>query len=227
MRKLLVLAIISLIGGSVAAFFYYSRQASEIPRWYQVKRYVKNEVQQAEPLISRERKLRQTMLDFQNHKEVKLQLSSQEVNELIKLILIQELGNREPKGIPDGIQSIIDNNQMEVGGIVNLTDLEQGSMSPEHKEYLSRIVKRLRQFADRDIYLGVEGKPVLNGDRLELSRDGIIRVGNLKFTKSDIAKLTGFPQEKIQARLALKLKSFKISQISIDQDKLNLTIQKK
>ncbi len=221
MRKLFILGLFSLLGGLIVAFFYYSQQAREIPRWYQIRKEVK-------PLMkSEKRKLKEKVFDFEQREQIKLQLSSGQVNDLIKLILVKELGDKDSKGIPDGIQAKIADNQMEVGGIINLANLEQENLSAEHREILAKIIKNLRQFANRDIYLGVQGRPILNGDRLELSSDGLVKIGNLQFTKDDIAKLTGLSREKIQQKLSLKLKSIKISQISIDQDKLNLILSRR
>jgi|GEM_PF-1661178 len=226
MRKLLILTFFLLIGGSIAALYYYTQQATEVPKWYQLKRLFKKKLKQSH-IITSKNSLKQKILNLEKKQEIKLQLSSAEINDFIKLILLKELGNEYPKGLPEGIQAQIENNKLEVGGIVNISDLSQENMSPYYKGILEKLVTSLPQFANRDIYLGIQGHPVLNDEELELSKDSLIKIGNLSFTQEDLAKITGLSQKKIQEKLALKLKFVKVKNISIEQDKLNLTLSKK
>jgi Skp family chaperone for outer membrane proteins len=91
MPRFLILTIFSLLAGSLTAFFYYAKQVSEVPQWYQVKSYVKQEIKDKDAdLAESPHYLKQKIKNFENRQEVTLNLSSGEINEFIKLILLKE-----------------------------------------------------------------------------------------------------------------------------------------
>ena len=224
MRKLLVTILLLLLGGS-AVVYYYVQQATQVPKWYQVKSLIKKEVNLTKKKLESD-SLEGKLLKFKRGQEVKLELSSEEINELIKLILLKELGNQHPEGLPDGIQAKIENNKLEIGGIVNLATLAQLEMKPHYKAIIEKLVSTFPQFANKDIYLGVYGDPLLNDGKVSLSPESLFKVGNLSFTKGDISQVTGFSEAKVQQKLAVKLRSITVKELSIKQDKLNIRLGK-
>ncbi len=227
MRKQLTIIIILLVGGLIGASYYLGQQVTQVPEWYQAKSFIKNKKVKVTNTVNSAALLKRKMMQFERGEEVQLNLSSSEINDLIKLILLRELGTQEPEGLPEGIQARIENNELEIGGIVNLANLAQTDMQPRYKELLEKIVSRVPQFANRDLYLGIRGNPVLSDSRIELSKDSVIKIGNLSFKREDLSKVAGLSEAKVNNMLGLRLRSISVKDISIQQDKLNLAISRK
>jgi hypothetical protein len=77
---------------------------------------------------------------------------------------------------------------------------------------------------DRDVYLGIVGKPMFDGKQIEFDESTQVKVGNMNFTISQIAENLGVSPDKIQQAIDLNLrsKSLKIDRIDLQNDGLKI-----
>ena len=161
--------------------------------------------------------------------KVTVKLTNKDLNNLVVTKLATADSKQQlPIGI-EGIKTNIKDGKIYVGALVNLDRLAQGQTSSSQSADLGKITEKLTFLKDRDVYVGITGKPIIVGDRLKFSPDTQIKLGNMSFTINQLAETLGVDPAKIQQTIDLQLskQNFKIDRIEIDRDTLAIEGAKK
>jgi hypothetical protein len=64
---------------------------------------------------------------------------------------------------------------------------------------------------NKEIYLGLTGKPKIENGQLLLDDNTQVKLGNLSFSISEISQRLGIPQETLQQKLRLSLQTGRLN----------------
>lgn len=141
---------------------------------------------------------------FQN-KNVEIELNNQEFNELI---LTKIAKHQEPLKIlsaTSGVQTNIKDGVLESGTVVNLANLRREQLSSNTTEALDKAIKMFPTLENKDIYLGISGRPKIENGQLKLDENTQVKLGNLSFSLVELSQRLGISQEKLAEKLSLSL----------------------
>jgi hypothetical protein len=239
MRKILFrLFLLAFIGGG-GSFYYIWQQATKLPDEY-VEAIEANKQDSAmvplEPsqitsqAIASRNKITQPIAKAKVGQKVDIKLSNRDLNNLI----IEKLaGSQADRQIPSGISGIntsIKDGRINTGALVNLDRLAHDAKPGSKTAGLTKLTEKLPFLKDRDVYIGIVGKPMFDGKRIEFDESTQIKVGNMNFTITQLSENLGVSPEKIQQAIDLKLlqqKGLKIDRIDLQKDGLKIEGAKK
>ena len=237
MPKIIIkLLAVTLVGG-IGAIYYIWQQAIKVPAEYleaNTDRPANSQLtSQPSEIIERAAAIQQKITVPINRakagQKVTVKLTNKDLNHLV----VTKLATADPKQqLPIGIKGIktnIKDGKIYVGALVNLDRLAQGQTSSAQSAALGKITEKLTFLKDRDVYVGITGKPIIVGDRLKFAPDTQIKLGNMSFTIDQLAENLGVAPAKIQQAIDLQLsqQNFKIDRIKIDRDSLAIEGAKK
>jgi hypothetical protein len=238
MRKILFwcgLSIVLAVGGMS---YYFWNQVTQLPSEYtedpnpQVERDLSSSTAtteiKAQAAASKQRIASQIQKSAIGNK-VELTVSDRDLNNLVSA----QLATRNPQQtIPVGIKAIdtkIVDGKLQAGAIVNLGELLQGKESSENVDALTKLADKLPFLKDRDIYVGIEGKPEAKDGKIKFDRDTQIKVGKMSLTIAQLAANLGVSEAKIEQLINLKLEqqNLQIERINLDGDRLKIEGKRK
>jgi hypothetical protein len=238
MPKIIIkLLAVTLVGG-IGIIYYVWQQAIKVP-----DEYLETNTDQQEnslPLPSQpiatikpaaviQQKITMPIVRAKVGQKVTVKLNNKDLNNLVVTKLATADPNQQlPSGIK-GIKTKIKDGKIYVGALVNLDRLAQDQRSSSQSAALGKITEKLTFLKDRDVYVGITGKPIIAGDRLKFAPDTQIKLGNMSFTIDQLAENLGVAPAKIQQAIDLQLsqQNFKIDRINIDKDNLEIEGAKK
>jgi hypothetical protein len=247
MKKFLIFLLLILLGGASVAYYYW-RQITQLPEWYQsqqspenpninwenpaeisiAKEKIKEKIQQQinqqiEGNIHSKNSAQINHSNTSNDFEVKL--NREDINQLVEASLAENSQQRQLLKSAKAIETNLDKNQVEIGAVVNPSEIPQTSLSTKERAILDKVLQTFPQFKDREIYLAIAGKPQVENGKLILDRDSIIKVGNLKFTLEEIAQRFGLPPDKVKQHLQLNLNHLNLKDIKINDREVILKMR--
>jgi hypothetical protein len=202
-KKLLILFSIALVGGFIAGFYYW-QQFTSLPEWYQG--------QDSNPI--------------NQNKQTEQQ--KQKANEEINQLLVQQISEKSQSSqllrSAKSIQAHLENNQLEIGGVFNPSEIPVGSLDETQQFILDKAIQTFPQLQDLDIYVGIIGQPKVENGRLILDDNSKLRVGKLTFTVDEIAQRFGLAPDKLQQYLELEIAKLNLQGVKINDDTMTLEI---
>jgi hypothetical protein len=233
MRKVLFrLFLLALIGGSVTSYFIWN-QATKLPDEYLDAVAANTQDSQSLPIepsqiasqatVSRN-KITQPIAKAKIGQKVDFKLTERDLN---NLILDKLAASQTDRQIPSGIRGIntsIKDGKIHTGALINLDKLTRDAKPGTKAAGLTKLTEKLPFLKDRDVYLGIVGKPMFDGKQIEFDESTQVKVGNMNFTISQIAENLGVSPDKIQQAIDLNLrsKSLKIDRIDLQNDGLKI-----
>lgn len=162
--------------------------------------------------------------------KVNLKLSDRDLNNLV----VAKLATSQPsKQIPIGIAGIktnIKDGKIYTGAIVNLDKLVHMNGKPGNQTAaLSKITDKLTFLKGRNVYIGIVGKPKIEGSQIKFDPDAQIKIGNMNFTIKQLATNLGVSPEKLKQTLDFQIQqqNFKVNRIDIEDNGLEIEGAKK
>ncbi len=233
MKKIAIKLILLSLIATVVSIGYVWQQATELPDEY-IEAIGSNQDKQLSPPLQSSQiteratisknKLTAPLDRAQVGQKVAVKLSDRDLNNLVvDKLAAGQINNQVPIGIK-GINTNIKDGKIHTGALVNLGQLAAEGQSDRRMTALSKITTQLPFLKDRDVYVGIVGKPVVEGSRIEFDEDTQIKVGNMNFTISQLAESLGVPPEKIQQALNLQLqnKNLKVDRIDLENNQLGI-----
>jgi hypothetical protein len=224
--------------GSIAGAYYVWQEAIKVPSEY--IEASTNDRSDSQPLPLQPSQITQRA-DVSNQKisvpierarsgqKVNIKLSDRDLNNLV----VADLATSQPtKQVPVGIQGIktnIKDGKIYTGAMVNLDQLARNGKAGSKTAALSKITNKLTFLKGREVYIGIVGKPTIDGDRVKFAPDAQIKIGNMNFTITQLAGNLGISVEKLQHKLALHIQqqNFKINRINVENNGLAIEGAKK
>jgi hypothetical protein len=233
MRKVLFrLFLLAFIGGG-GSLYYIWQQATKPPDEYLDAVAANTQDSPTVPLqpsqitsqatVSRN-KLTQPISKAKVGQKIAVKLTDRDLNNLIIDKLAASQSDRQiPSGI-SGINTSIKDGKINTGALVNLDKLTRDAKPGSKAAGLTKLTEKLPFLKDRDVYLGIVGKPMFDGKRIEFDESTQVKVGNMNFTISQLAENLGVSPDKIQQAIDLQLqsKNLKIDRIDLQNDGLKI-----
>jgi hypothetical protein len=161
--------------------------------------------------------------------KVNVKLSDRDINNLVVAKLATSQQNKQvPVGI-QGVKTNIKDGKIYTGAMVNLDQLARNGKPGSQTAALSKLTNKLTFLKDRAVYIGIVGKPTLDGSQIKFAPDTQIKIGNMNFTIAQLAENLGVAPEKLQQTLDLPLQqqNFKVNRINIENNGLAIEGAKK
>ena len=161
--------------------------------------------------------------------KIDVKLSNRDLNNLV----IAKLATSQPnKQLPTGVKGVktnIKDGKIHIGALVNLGQLAASGAPGSQKAVLTKLTDKLTFLRDRDVFIGIVGKPIVDGSKVKFSEDTEIKVGGMNLTIAQLADNLGVSSAKIQQMIDLQLqqKNFKIDRVSLGNNGLSIEGAKK
>jgi hypothetical protein len=227
MKKVLIKLILLAVVGGAGGLYYLWHQATKLPDEYVKAVAADRASSQSLPLPPRQiaaqvtvskNKITTPIERAKVGDKVAVKLTDRDLNNLVVAKLAASQTNKQvPAGIK-GINTNIKDGKIHAGALVNLGKLAKDGQPGSQAAALSKLTDRLPFLKDRDVYVGLVGTPVVEGQKIKFNEDTQIKVGNMNFTISQLAENLGVSQDKIQQAIDLRLQ-----QQNLQVDRVNLT----
>lgn len=182
--------------GGVAA--YYWNQATHLPDWYApATQQLPSEVGSASDLLASKLGEAQTAGS--------ITLSEAEVNQMVIGAIAQAPQAAQLLEAAKGVNTTLENNRIESGMVVNLSDIPLSALPSEGQQALSQLTERFPVLANRDVYVGIQGSPRIENGRLVLDDSTVVTIGRFQLPLADLANQMGLSQRQIEDQLAQAL----------------------
>jgi hypothetical protein len=238
MQKILFKLLGVVLVGSMAGTYYVWQEAIKVPAEYIEASANDRADSQSLPMQSSQiteranvskQKISAPLERAQSGQKVNVKLSDRDLNNLV----VAKLANTQPtKQVPIGIKGIktnIKDGKIYTGAMVNLDQLARNGKPGSQTAALSKLTEKLTFLKGRAVYIGIVGKPTLEGDRVKFAPDTQIKIGNMNFTITQLAENLGVPPTKLQETIDLHIQqqNFKVNRINIESNGLEIEGAKK
>jgi len=227
MKRFLVLGILAVLGSVGGVLFYFWQQATQLPEWYtnsstgtaQANLNDRAQIQQQRAKLDDKIADRVEQASVEG-RPVDLQLSGAEVNDLFTSELTRKTATKLGSAVK-GINTTIKEGRVESGAVVNLAEVPLEQLSQGERSTLTKVIAAFPDLKQRTVYVGIEGKPIVQNGQVRLDANTRLRLGDLSFTPEQIAQRLGVPENKVrqQIELELKLGRLKVSDLEWVDDR--------
>ena len=204
MRMLLVgLAIAAAaIGGGLG---YTAMQTTALPEWYsQAQSGIQSETSENTDAVVIEPVSQSSEAASVGAAPGDMVISSGELNQMVTEALANEPYAAPLLEIAKGVNTSIEKDRIESGLVMNFSDLPLDSLPIEGQQAVEQLTQKFPILADRDVYIGLEGRPEVVDGALSLD-DTHLKVGQMKLPVGSIANQLGFSQAEIESQLGALL----------------------
>ncbi len=207
-----------------AFFVYYLNQATKLPEWYSDK---SNASRKASSVIDEkylinakkilENKVKEAIDKSQKEGSsiVQIQFSETELNDLLVSSVAQRLGSYDFLVAVKGSKTSIRDGRLESGMVINISKIPTYNLGKDIKESIDKVLGTFTFLKNREVYVGVEGKPVIKNGTLHLVDDKKIKLGNLDLSLSMFSDKLGVTEENIEQSIDLNLGKLKVKEIML------------
>jgi hypothetical protein len=232
--KKLVLALSALLGIGIALGYYYWRQATQIPEWYTSQSEntataidLKNS---SELIAAKARAIEKinSRVDESSRSSpsqpVEVQLDPQDLNELVTAKIAEKANKGKVIPPVSSIRTTIQNGRIESGTVVNLSELPKHQLDENQNAAIEKLVNTFPPLKDRDVYVGISGKPLVENGQLEWDDNTKIKLGDLSLSINELAQRLGVSPEKLKQELNLssQLGKLRVSELELKGDRVLL-----
>ncbi len=103
-------------------------------------------------------------------------------------------------------RAVYEDGELELGVVVDLSDFPKDKLSEKDRRRYDRAIANFPGLTKRDVWVGVEDKPVTVDGYLQLGPDAQVRVGKLRYSLSGAAKRLGMKPSQLRAELNRELR---------------------
>lgn len=131
-------------------------------------------------------------------------ISSGELNDMVTDALVNQPYAAPLMEVAKGVNTSIEKGRIESGLVMNFSELPLESLSAEGQQAVAQLTEKFPLLADRDVYIGLEGRPEIVDGALSLD-DTHLKVGQMKLPIGSIANQLGLSQAEIEGQLGALL----------------------
>jgi hypothetical protein len=214
-----------LIAAPLSFAYYYWQQATKLPEWYAANETTdhqqSNSAEQLEQSNSAEQlelEIPQEMLEkgtkasseVSNGKSVEVKLDEKELNDLLVSKISKDVVSGELSQAVKGSNTTIKNGKIESGAVLSLSEIPVDQLKANEKEALQKAIKTFPALKNKEVYVGIEGKPRAENGQLAFDDNTSIKLGNLSFTVLELSNRLGVPKESVEKAINLDLKELNV-----------------
>lgn len=229
MRKIGIISLILLTTGFITGFYYW-RQATTLPTWYAKQATTANitntrnrlNIQQTTEKI--EAKIAASTQQLASNKDVELQLNENELNNLLASEIVKKSNKSNKSQLTQAVKAVkteIEDGKLKSGAIVNISEISTAQLGKSEVAELTKVIKAFPTLENREVYIGIEGRPTLKNGQLRFDENSTIKVGNLSFTQAELSEKLGIPESKIKqfTKIQLQIDKLKVNDIELNDEK--------
>lgn len=218
LKKLFTFLILLAIAGAGLGYYFW-RQATQIPAWFEAETSTPSIAPPADFLRE---KIRQEMAqrnDGDRQKPVKVTLTEKELGQVLQ----GEVGRQlKVESVPK-LQTQIRGETLEVGTVLDPQMLNNAQLSPGQQRIVDRVLPLLPS-QNQPFYVGVEGTPQLQAGQLMMTENSRIKIGGLSFKAGDMAQRLNIPPEKLNQLLQVNLDELNLQGVQVQDGMVQLEV---
>lgn len=212
--------------GFISGVYYYWRQATNLPDWYTNQESKNNSIniiakKASQQAINIEAKVPAITQPLGNSKNVDLQLSEKELNNILASEIAKINNSSKIGEAVKAVKTNIKEGKIESGAVVNISKIPTAHLRESETAAITRAFKVFPGLENREIYIGIEGKPTIENGQLKFDENTKIKIGNLTFTQSELSEKLGIPESKIRqfTNFDLQVGKLKVNDIELNDGK--------
>jgi hypothetical protein len=238
MQKIIINSLAVILVVTIGGLYYIWQQATNVPDEY-IKATANEKTDSLSLPLPPDRITQQATVTKQKitvpidkaqvGQKITVKLSDRDLNNLVVAKLaISQPSKQVPVGIK-GIKTNIKEGKVYAGALVNLAQLAHNGKPGSQTAILSKLTDKLTFLKNRDVYIGIVGTPVVEGNQIKFDPDTQIKVGNMNFTIAELAENLGVSPAKIQQAMNLQLQqqNFKVNRVNLLDNQLAIEGLKK
>lgn len=217
MKRALIWAGFVVVGAVAGVTGYYWTQATYLPRWYgQSGATLSGETATASDLLNTQA--------AQAPAAGQIVLNEAELNQVVVDAIASAPQAEKLLAIAKGINTSIQSDRIQSGVVLNLADIPTDALPPQGQQALEQLTQSLPMLANRDVYVGIQGRPQIVDGRLVLDDSTVINIGRLKIPLSDVASQLGMTSEELANHLAgaLAASGLRLEDIQLSNGQITL-----
>ncbi len=179
------------IGGGVG---YTAMQTTSLPDWYSGNQADSSDAVVIEPVSG------STVSDPAPGDVV---ISSGELNQMVTDAIASQ-PYAPLLDVAKGVNTSIEKGRIESGLVMNFSEIPLEALPAEGRQAVAQLTQKFPMLADRDVYIGLEGRPEVVDGALSLD-DTHLKIGQMKLPVGSIANQLGISQAEIEAQLGALL----------------------
>ncbi|TPV94967.1 MAG: hypothetical protein B7733_12470 [Myxococcales bacterium FL481] len=109
-----------------------------------------------------------------------------------------------------GSRATFEDGTLEAGVVISLDKLPRRSLSANDRKTIDRALKAFPALRKREVYVGLEDRTVTRDGILQLGSSTKIRVGQLRYPLSTVAKRLGLSAPSIRRQINRELRRLKV-----------------
>lgn len=180
------------IGGGVG---YTAMQTTSLPDWY-------SQAQSGQKAAGLDRS-DAAVVEPVNAAPGDVVISSGELNQIVTDAIASE-PYAPLLNAAKGVNTSIEKGRIESGLVMNLSELPLASLPVEGQQAVEQLTQKFPMLANRDVYIGLEGRPEVVDGALSLD-DTHLKIGQMKLPIGSIANQLGISQAEIEGQLGALL----------------------
>ncbi len=156
-----------------------------------------------------------------------MQLTAQEFNQLVVTSLPVQARSPQVMAAVKAMNTEIEAGQLKTGIVIDTSALPLDQLSSEYRATVDGLLESFPVLQDREIYVGVEGKPRLQRGKVILGEDTQLVVGNIRFSYADIRDRINLPPDLLDKTVNLQLGQLQIEDLNFQDRSVILKGQAK
>jgi len=224
---IVLLIIILAIGGSL---FYLWRQATRLPEWYAGRDAASDGtvITYGKGMEDIRRSLERTVEDqlqksSPSSRQVKVVLDADDANKLFAAIISKNTETYQYLNAIKASRTVIKDGSLDFGVVVDASEMFKDALRQDDKGAGAEAIPLSGLLKGRELSLGLKGKYGVKDGRLQLDKEGRIRIGALSFSLKKITNRLGISDDQLKKTLKkIELGKFKMDNLEAVQNKLLL-----
>lgn len=151
-------------------------------------------------------------------------ITEDELNQLVTKAIASQPRTAPILDVAKEINTTLDDGRIESSMVVNINELPLSELPPEAQNAVEQMTKTFPFLANRDVYLGIEGRPTVANGNISLA-DANIKFGQLTLPVSNVASQIGVSQTDIEQQLNAVLAQQGLTPESIEVDDQKIVIK--
>lgn len=212
--------------GVISGIYYYWRQATNIPDWYTSQEMKNNSIniiakkdsQQARNIETEVTAIKQPLGSSKN---VELQLSEKDLNNILASEIAKINNSSKIAEAVKAVKTNIKEGKIEGGAVVNISEIPTAHLRESETAAITRAFKVFPGLENREIYIGIEGKPTIENGQLKFDDNTRIKIGKLSFTQAELSEKLGIPESQIRqfTKIELQVGKLQVNDIELNDGK--------
>ncbi|WP_080809437.1 hypothetical protein [Halomicronema hongdechloris] len=156
---------------------------------------------------------------------VKIQLSEAELTQVLASAMAQTPQAEPLVNAAKGMSTTIEGERISSGLVINLAEVPQDQLPVAAQGALNQLTQVAPMLSNRDIYIGIEGRPRIDQGQLVFDQQSSLRIGRVSVPLTEVAQGLGLSPQQLQQALTqlLKQSGIVLEQVQVVDGQLVIT----